>query len=228
MKISKYLFPFIIVSIIHLIADGAAMETVAQVSKPFLMISLLWYFHKSLPASPVSKLVTAGLSLSLLGDTALIFQESNSLFFMAGLACFLFAHISYTWLNFNLVHDDVRKFSISWKDLPFIVVGFAVFLLIKDGVGDLKIPVLSYIVVICIMGIMARQRWQRSDKESFWLIMSGAILFMISDSILAINKFMEPLPSSGFWIMLTYIGAQFLIVEGVIRFMQKIRPEAGS
>lgn len=197
-------------------------------SKPLIVLSLIYYYKKEATASPIDKLVTFALGLSLIGDTALIFQDSNDLFFIVGLAAFLLAHIAYTWLNFNLVHDEERKFRISWKDLPIIIVGFGIFLLIKDGLDDLRIPVLSYIVVISIMAIMARQRWKRTDKESFWLIMSGAFFFMLSDSLLALNKFVEPIALSGFWIMLTYILAQFLVVQGVIRFIQKIRPEAGS
>jgi len=49
----------------------------------------------------------------------------------------------------------------------------------------------------------------------------GAILFIISDSVLAINKFYEPFSAAGIIIMLTYAFAQMLIVLGVIKYIGK-------
>ena len=46
--------------------------------------------------------------------------------------------------------------------------------------------------------------------------MIGAIFFIISDSLLAINKFYFPLPYSAFWIMSTYSFAQYFIVSGIL------------
>jgi len=185
------------------------------------------YFYKSVGDSPINKLVIFAMVCSLIGDAALMYQEEASIFFMVGLGFFLLAHIGYAFINFNLVNDDQRKIKIYWQDIPIIIAGFAVFLLIKDGVGDLRIPVLSYIVVITFMAITARQRYNRSDKESFWLIMVGAIFFMLSDTLLAMNKFVAPIENERVLIMSTYIIAQFLIAKGIIVFIQKIRPEAG-
>jgi uncharacterized membrane protein YhhN len=67
------------------------------------------------------------------------------------------------------------------------------------------------------MVMVALFRFGKTTAGSFAMVFGGAILFMISDSLIAINKFLEPLPQSGFWIMTTYIGAQFLIVRGLLR-----------
>ncbi len=40
----------------------------------------------------------------------------------------------------------------------------------------------------------------------------GACFFMLSDSLLAINRFVTPLPLSGLWVLSTYYTAQLLIV----------------
>jgi uncharacterized membrane protein YhhN len=228
MKISKELFPFIVVAILHLVSIGMSLDFLITPTKPLIMISLLHYFSKSVLDSPINKLVIFAILCSAIGDSAIIFQNESSIFFMVGLGLFLLAHIGYSFINFNLVNDDQRKIKIYWQDIPIIIAGFGVFLLIKDGVGDLRIPVLSYIVVITFMAITARQRYHRSDKESFWLIMTGAIFFMLSDTLLAMNKFLAPIENERILIMSTYIIAQFLIVKGIIVFIQKIRPEAGS
>ena len=227
MKISRDLFPFLVVSLLHLLSLGIPIDFLIPATKLLIMVSLMHYFYKSVGDSPINKLVIFAMVCSLIGDAALMYQEEASIFFMVGLGFFLLAHIGYAFINFNLVNDDQRKIKIYWQGIPIIIAGFAVFLLIKDGVGDLRIPVLSYIVVITFMAITARQRYNRSDKESFWLIMVGAIFFMLSDTLLAMNKFVAPIENERVLIMSTYIIAQFLIAKGIIVFIQKIRPEAG-
>jgi len=83
--------------------------------------------------------------------------------------------------------------------------------------GNLQIPVMVYALVITLMSLQALFRYGYTSKPSFILVFCGAISFMISDSLLAINKFMQPLPLSGLAIMLTYLLAQYLIVEGVLK-----------
>lgn len=204
-----------------------SIEILSMFSKPLIVLTLIYYFNKSVIDTPISKLVAFALGCSLIGDTALMFQGQNELFFMVGLAFFLLAHISYSWINFNLVNDDERKIKLYWQDIPLIIIGFAVFLMIKDGLGELQIPVLSYIVVISFMSITARQRYNRSDKESFWFIFSGSLFFILSDTLLAMNKFLAPIENERLLIMMTYIIAQFLIVKGIIIFIKKIQPESG-
>lgn len=70
------------------------------------------------------------------------------------------------------------------------------------------------------MGITASKRWGKTDKTSFWYIMMGAFFFIISDSLLAINQFTNLFSLAGFFIMLTYILAQFMIVKGIVVFVK--------
>ena len=81
----------------------------------------------------------------------------------------------------------------------------------------MKIPVMIYAMVLIVMVMNAVFRYGRTPLVSFWLVVVGALLFMASDSILAINKFYAAIPSSGPLIMITYITAQFLIVVGIIK-----------
>jgi len=82
----------------------------------------------------------------------------------------------------------------------------------------MKIPVLVYGSSVCLMVIMAALRIDSVSRRSFWWVTIGAILFMLSDSIIAINKFLYEgnLPLASFFIMLTYIIAQFFIVHGFL------------
>jgi len=80
----------------------------------------------------------------------------------------------------------------------------------------MKIPVLLYAILLTTMVLVSIFRDGKTTSQSFWLVFIGALLFMISDSLIAINKFINPLPWSGVQIMLTYLTAQALIVHGLI------------
>jgi uncharacterized membrane protein YhhN len=64
--------------------------------------------------------------------------------------------------------------------------------------------------------MMALNRKGRVNKRSFQLVFIGSLLFVISDSMIAVDKFYGEIPQAGFWIMLTYISAQYLIMRGLI------------
>ena len=101
--------------------------------------------------------------------------------------------------------------------LLLIVYGIGMFYGLKDGLGEMLIPVLIYMLVILTMAITAFWRNNSVGKWSYVLVFFGALFFMMSDSLLAINKFHTTLPLSNVSIMLTYALAQFFIVSGILK-----------
>jgi uncharacterized membrane protein YhhN len=87
----------------------------------------------------------------------------------------------------------------------------------------MKLPVRIYGVVISFMFLLALHMLFLRNKTTGKLMMTGALLFVISDSVLAINKFYQPLEWAGIVVILTYGFAQFFIVEGAIRYTQAIK-----
>ena len=83
----------------------------------------------------------------------------------------------------------------------------------------MKIPVLVYGIVISIMFLLALHMLFVRNKEAGKLMMLGALLFVASDSILAINKFYSSFEYAGIAIMLTYGIAQLLITLGAVRYI---------
>jgi uncharacterized membrane protein YhhN len=71
------------------------------------------------------------------------------------------------------------------------------------------------------MALAALHRYQKTNLQSFRMVMSGALIFMLSDSMIAINKFLDPLPFASMMIMITYILAQYFIVSGLIMHQLK-------
>jgi len=102
-----------------------------------------------------------------------------------------------------------------------VLAGTGLIAILFPRLGGLKAPVLLYATALMLMVMTAIFRYGRTSDKSFRFILFGAILFMASDSTLAMNKFYSPVPFAGIWIMTTYIVAQYLIVRGAIAHPEK-------
>ena len=189
------------------------------------MPALALYFYQSVPKTPLNRFVMGALLFSFLGDTLLIFADNHKVFFILGLTTFLMAHLIYIVININTMESTGKGFKLQWQDVPFFLFGLVIFSVVKKDLGDMYFPALAYTVIICIMTLTARKRWKRTDTKSFWLVMIGALLFLTSDSFLAFNKFMDPIAGADFIIMTTYLIAQFLLIEGLIVFINRLKNE---
>ena len=78
------------------------------------------------------------------------------------------------------------------------------------------IPVLAYAMVLLAMALWAHKRRGATSARSFMLVSSGAILFVISDGVIAVNKFAFEVPGERILVMSTYIAAQYLIIRGLL------------
>jgi uncharacterized membrane protein YhhN len=151
--------------------------------------------------------VTLGLLFSLGGDVALMF-ESNKAFLM-GLILFLLAHVIYC-IAFTLPNGFHAQDMITGALLlAFAVV---VFLYLRPGLGSMQGPVIVYILIICLMVNRAASAFvgDAFTTTQAWLLTVGAILFLLSDLVLAINRFRHPFEANRLGLFL-YYGGQLLI-----------------
>jgi len=103
-----------------------------------------------------------------------------------------------------------------WLLIPVIIYGLVLVFYLYDDLAEMKLPVIIYAAVILTMLSGAINRIEKVNRKSYYLVLAGAILFVISDSSIAINKFSHQFECSGIVVMSTYIVAQFLIVTGYI------------
>jgi len=194
--------------------------------KPLLMISLaIFYFTQSKAASKFDKLIITALVFSLFGDIALMLPpDSKQLSFMAGLVSFLIAHVFYILGFANNIKESQKPLKageIFASALPFLAFGVSFFLYMKDDLHKMLLPVLFYTSVICTMGTTAALRNKRVNAASFIWVLAGAIIFILSDSTIALSKFVfspeNPLPYARLIIMALYITAQYLIAVGSLK-----------
>ncbi len=151
------------------------------------------------------KLLFAGFLLSAGGDISLSFEGEKA--FVMGLSFFLLAHVVYIILF-------AQDFTFSPGKLPLalIVGGLAITMsiILFPKLGEMRLPVLVYITVIMAMGVVAAF-WTGGASSTAILLFVGAAVFMLSDSMIAVNKFLVPISWSKFFIMITYYAAQLMI-----------------
>ena len=137
---------------------------------------------------------------------------------MLGLVAFLTAHIFYIVLFVKELKKANGKIEFKKPGLIVIAIYLSTILLILiPHLGDLTIPVIIYAVVISTMLYMAYLLSFHWVKPASIYLLTGAISFILSDSILAFDKFYQPIPMSGFLIMATYLYAQWALVRSCIR-----------
>jgi uncharacterized membrane protein YhhN len=98
-----------------------------------------------------------------------------------------------------------------------IFYALGLFLFLKNGLGSMLIPVVIYMLTILTMAVTATLRKGNVSNLSFNFVLIGVFLFLLSDSILAINKFYHEVPYEHLLIMSTYAFAQYCIVMGIIK-----------
>jgi uncharacterized membrane protein YhhN len=152
--------------------------------------------------------IVAGLLCSMVGDVFLMLPSDR---FVAGLVSFLVAHLLYITA---FTYGRPFRYSICTL-LPYALYGILVFMILSPHLGAMKLPVLAYIVVILVMGWQAWERWSVTGEKSALLAVFGAILFIVSDSVLAIDRFREPYEFARALILSTYFAAQWLIALSV-------------
>lgn len=207
------------------VEHGDTFWLITQLSKPTLLLTLIfWLLMESSQnwSTQFFKWILAGLFFSLGGDVLLIFQEVDGQYFVLGLTSFLLAHLAYIWAFTKTYRNDHEVSLLRQQGwLLVLIVGYAVYFFgrISPSLGGFIAPVMAYTVVIAVMALLAFNRYGKVSSGSFWWVASGAVLFLMSDSILAWNKFADKLTYGHALIMATYGIAQLCIAKGALRQM---------
>lgn len=208
---------FFVNALVHLLAQLLDVSLLGTITKP-LIIPLL-FGHYMVSVTWRSTPLMIALIACWIGDVALMFVSEGQMWFMVGLGSFLVGHVFYiiTYRQFRSESSayellPVQKIRFS---LPVVLAGTGLIVILYPVLGGLKFPVIVYATAIMVMVMNGIFRFGRTTSRSFWMVLSGALLFMTSDSILAINKFLGAVQMGGLLIMLTYIAAQYFIIEGL-------------
>jgi uncharacterized membrane protein YhhN len=195
MKTALYLVPVLAATVLFLVrAEILKKPRQIYVLKPIATLTVIAMALLSFLEPARNLLYTGGVLLGLLlslgGDVALMFQE-NRRAFTVGLGLFLLAHVAYA-VTFALL----GRFS-AWDILAaavLLALGVGFYWLLKPNLGKMRVPVIAYIVVISAMVSRAVSAWASPlfGAGQATMIAVGAVLFYISDIILAAGRFWKP------------------------------------
>lgn len=192
-------------------------ERLHFIAKPLLIPALLLLMYVTKNGVKGRTLLMTGLFFSWAGDVLLMFESKHALFFISGLVCFLITHIFYISYFLKIKSGDI---SLLKKYPVFILLvtgyGFSLVWLLYPHLGELKLPVMTYAAIICTMLLCSLHVFLKVNKQAAACYLAGAAFFVLSDSLLAINKFYQPFAYAGAFIMITYCAAQYFIVRGYI------------
>ncbi|AWO01704.1 hypothetical protein DLD77_08325 [Chitinophaga alhagiae] len=190
-------------------------------TKPLLMIVLGFFCWARTGGLHLRarNLIFAAIIFSWGGDVLLLFPEN----FVPGLLSFLTAHALY--IAFFLQVRPRPRIGIPEIATAAGVAVYAILLvsLLAPRLGVLKPAVMVYTVVISVMLLSALRAFGWQSGITGRLCVAGALLFVLSDSVLAVEKFHTAFTGAGLLVMLTYGLAQWMIVEGSARYFGALR-----
>jgi uncharacterized membrane protein YhhN len=213
----KWAFVFAVLSLLYIAGIAFNVNMLYYVAKPLLIPALLVLLFFTKSSVPGKYLLLTGLFFSWMGDVFLLFENRNELFFIVGLASFLTTHFFYIIYFLRIRSSNTSLL----KKRPVLIVlvllyGITLVWMLYPHLGDLKIPVIAYATVICTMLLCSLHIFLKVERKTAVYFLIGAAAFVISDSLLAIDKFYQPFAYAGVFIMLTYCAAQYFIVQGFI------------
>ncbi len=198
----------IVSAFIHIRAEYRGTRQHIYIFKPLTMLFIWLIAMLGQAAWPFYKyMIIFGLVFSLTGDVFLMLPSDR---FVAGLVAFLIAHLFYI----AAFASEISSL-IWWPLTPFVIYGIVIYTILAPSLGRLKFPVLIYVVVILMMAWLAWERWSQTGQSGALLASIGAVLFVISDTILAIDRFRGAFKPSRALNLATYFAAQLLIAGSI-------------
>lgn len=221
------LYAYFLVGLLNLWAEHRQSEFLVFATKPCLLALLsLWFYLRMRPLKgPFPRFILSGLLFSIAGDSLLMlvgYGPKDERFFLMGLGAFLLAQLSYMagFVRYPGSESGVVRQS-PWRAWPFLLYLAGIATLLWPGIpGPMKAPVLVYACAIVGMAIAAFNLRPLLQKEVFVALMTGILLFILSDSLIALNRFRSDaitIPYARTLIMATYLLGQFLIARSSVR-----------
>ena len=184
------------------------------VCKPLLMpvLGVILWFNKNKINQSLFYSIAVALLFAFFGDVFLIFESDLFLF---GLLSFLITHVIYILIFYKglVIKMNLKFITIL---IGFILFYFLLIQLLFSYLNELLIPVCIYGLALVLMGVGA---FLRAPALGYRSVLFGALLFILSDSILAINQFIysSSLKNAHLFVILFYVLAQYFIVKGLLK-----------
>ncbi|CAF1243295.1 unnamed protein product [Didymodactylos carnosus] len=213
----------------EIVQNFSIIWAVKPLLMPLLLILFLLNSQKNLLIERICLIVS--LALSCIGD--ILFIKDRKDLFLYGISVYLIVHICYILSFIVLIKQEGKLLQqrLTFSSMIIPLVPFFIYLIYflsilypklnnnSEETKDLLFPILIYGFIIVGMGYISYLRGRKIP--GFWSVFLGALFFILSDSILAFNKFVSHIPVPSLSIMFTYGIGQYLITIGTLQVTQK-------
>ncbi len=214
----------IVIVILELIASWTGNHTLEYFVKPLIMVWMAVYFVLFAKKRSNLWMILMAFFFSWLGDILLMFSYKVEVLFYAGVGGFFLSQLSYI-LVFTRYFESPKKGFVTRKPLiliPYILYLVGIIILLFPGLEGIMRPIIIvYGASLIGMALAVVNLKGKVLKSIFSYIFLGSILFLLSDSMIAIDKFHTELPQARVLIMSTYMAAQFLILMGLANHLEE-------
>jgi uncharacterized membrane protein YhhN len=194
-----------------IVLESLAPLWVYGIAKGLTTVLVILLASSNKQISRLGAQVVTALFFCLLGDIALLWDE----LFLVGLAFFLVAHLL-------LIRGLTARFGFKFKAVGILIslsmAGVVISYMWPNVDAFLRIPIIAYVLVIGTMSSLALSIALKKRSKIRTQIGLGGLLFMLSDALLGINGFVNPIPLSGLLILGTYYGAISLLANAAREF----------
>jgi len=201
---------FAINGLLNLAALYYKIDTLTYITKP-LITCVLVVIYISNVVKPNPWYILA-LFFAFLGDVILMLDDN---YFIYGLISFFITHI----FLIIIALKKVKKSSFFYwviHVIPFLILLFGFVSLLGNDLGEMFYPVIAYGLIICTLGVIAFVGFNQNKNEESLLLLVGVIIFILSDSVLAINKFYYSDLYNQLLVMGSYMLALYTICRALI------------
>ncbi|TDO23435.1 lysoplasmalogenase [Sediminibacterium goheungense] len=207
---------FLLLLLMHCFSIQVEMNQIRTITKVMLVPLLILHLIVNRSFTSAGYLPLIALFFSWLGDILLLGE--GTAFFLSGMTAFVMTHVSYS-LGFLKIHPVTTKDRgyFLYPFMALLIVSSLVFFFLRNDLGSYLIPVFVYMMFISGMAALALHTYANQQVKAIvsYTFIPGALLFVISDALLAINMFRMHHPVLEVLVMLTYGLAQFFIVRGI-------------
>jgi uncharacterized membrane protein YhhN len=214
-----FAFAYFILGLLFMFSTYTSCSLLQFILKASIIPSLIVFFIISRGKMHYAedKYILGALIFSWIGDILLQIRNGGEMFFLLGLLSFLITHIFYTIVFLSAKGEFLFLKKKQTLIIVIIIYGALTIYTIMPGLGTMQIPVTIYGIIITGMVIAALSRFGNVNDASYLYVFLGAVLFLISDSLIAISRFKQAFPYSELFIMSTYVTGQFMIIRGTIK-----------
>ena len=154
-------------------------------------------------------LLALALAVSAIGDAMLALEPARM---TLGIISFGLAHILYGWIFLRVLRARGMRGPVGYVLAALLaVLGTIMLLWLQPSMGELRVPATIYNGVILVMAIIA------CLSQARWLAVIGALLFVASDSLIALGLFQNYDPAwRGPTVWISYVAAQFCLTLGLL------------